>query len=157
MDSNFDIQGFPPVCMDTARTDSYFVEAVMVGKMIGRVFVVIVSCQSHFSNPAFSSTIPFIHKTPFFLQILPRGSIPALTTASPRAGSVLDMFSRRRGLDTSHGMSTQREQFSWGDSQNGISLKWGIQKSMPFYFVQLFVIMFRGPSPPNSFSAWYII
>ena len=130
MDSNFDIQGFPPVCMDTARTDSYFVEAVMVGKMIGqRVFVVIVSCQSHFSNPAFSSTITFIHKTPFFLQVLLRGSIPALTTASPRAGSVLNMFSGRGELDMSLGTSSQREQFSWGECQNGISLKWGIQKS----------------------------
>ena len=112
--------------MDTARTDSYFVEAVMVGKMIGRVFVVIVSCQSQFSNPAFSSRIhsyyTIIYNTPFFLQILPRGSIPALITASPRAGSVLDMFSRRRELDISLGTSTQREQFSWGECQNGISL-----------------------------------
>ena len=95
--------------------------------------MVIVSCQSHFSNPAFSSTIPFIHKTPFFLQVLLRGSIPALTTASPRAGSVLNMFSGRGELDMSLGTSSQREQFSWGECQNGISLKWGLQKSMmPF-------------------------
>ena len=136
MDSNFDSQGFPLVYMDTARMDSYFVEAVMIGKMIGqRVFVVIVSCQFLKSSFQFHNTI--IHKTPFFLQILPRGSIPALTTASPRAGSVLDMFSGRRELDMSLGMSSQREQSSWGESQNGTgtSMKLGIEKSMLFKFV----------------------
>ena len=107
-------QALRPLFTDTARTDSYFVEAVMIGKMIGqRVFVVIVSCQFLKSSFQFHNTI--IHKTPFFLQILPRGSIPALTTASPRAGSVLGMFSKRGELDMSLGVSSQREQSSWVD------------------------------------------
>ena len=66
MDSNFDFQGFPPVCMDTARTDSYFVEAVMV-------FVVIVSCQSHILKSSFQFNNTIYTQNPFLSTDLTKG------------------------------------------------------------------------------------